>query len=87
MLVLTLIYVLVLIYVAICVFSTDLLFIGKKLKHAFTNRAGVKVYNKIENYLDEFPCTDVSKCYENFSYYNQHQMRIKRKLHKTGQDD
>lgn len=70
MIILAFIYVLVLIYVAICIFSTDLLFIGKKAKLIFTDESGNKVFKQIEKYQHLLNCNPVNSCLNDTNYYN-----------------
>lgn len=82
MLFLVFIYVLVLIYVAICVFSTDLLFIGKKAKYMFTDDAGVKIFKEIERYPNMISCNPINTCLNDTNYYKIYMESVLNDLNK-----
>jgi hypothetical protein len=82
MIIIAFIYILVLIYVVICIFSTDLLFIGKKAKLLFTDEAGNKIYDRIENYHHLINCNPLHSCLNESNYYNINIENTRKRLNK-----
>lgn len=75
MIVITIIYSLLLIYVILCLFSTDILFLGKKARDMFTyDITGNINQNSILNNSPK--CLKIEDCIEYHEYYSQYRRRL-----------
>ncbi len=80
MIVITIIYSLLLIYVVLCLFSTDILFLGKKARDMFTYENNIDQTKINEN---QPRCLKINDCFDNYEYYNQYRRRLAKSNHIT----
>ncbi len=87
MIILAFIYVLVLIYVVICIYSTDIMFIGKRAKLIYTDEKGFKIYNKLEKYQHLINCNPIETCLNDTNYYNIYMENTHKRLKKKSKQN